>query len=185
MRNGEGGAMCVCVWVCVRVCQITSDKCIFTKCLLWLKSISSEMQNTSAKTRMIIFITCRDIKRQSIVETYSYFMNSNSTKRTFQRNFHIKKIEPKLSRGFFFPFLQTSENRNLFLPSSLNWMQFIASPKLIFHWLAGSMGHGRQCVSARLPWPRVLICGNWPGDMKPNQWRQRDRGENQSLIAKE
>lgn len=120
------------------------------------------------------------------METYNYFMNSNNTKRIFQRNVHIKKMEQKLSRGFF-PFLQTSEKRNLFLPSSLNWMQFIASPKLIFHWLAGSMGHGRQCVSARLPWPRVLICGNWPGDMEPNQWkrRQRDRGENQSLIAEE
>lgn len=110
----------------------------------------------------------------------------NNTKRIFQRNFHIKKMEQKLSRGFF-SFLQTSEKRNLFLPSSLNWMQFIASPKLIFHWLAGSMGHGRQCVSARLPWPRVLICGNWPGDMDSNQWkrRQRDRGGNQSLIAVE
>lgn len=178
MRNGEGEC------VCVR--QIMSNKRIFSKCLLWLKRISSEMQNTSAKTRMIIFITCWNIKRQSKVQTYNYFMKSNNTKRIFQRNFHIKKMEQKLSRGFF-PFLQTSEKRNLFLPSSLNWMQFIASPKLIFHWLAGSMGHGRQCVSARLPWPRVLICGNWPGDMEPNQWkrRQRDRGENQSLIAEE
>lgn len=95
-------------------------------------------------------------------------------------------MEQKLSRGFF-PFLQTSEKRNLFPPSSLNWMQFIASPKLIFHRLAGSMGHGRQCVSARLPWPRVLICGNWPGDMEPNQWKRRqgDRRENQFVIAEE
>lgn len=43
-----------------------------------------------------------------------------------------------LSGGFFFSaflhsFLQSLENRNLFLPSSLNWMQFIASTKLVFH----------------------------------------------------
>lgn len=61
-------------------------------------------------------------------------------------------------------------------------MQFIASPKLIFHWLAGSMGHGRQCVSARLPWPRVLICGNWPRDMEPNQWKRRQKGQRRESI---
>lgn len=39
----------------------------------------------------------------------------------------------------FFPslppllFPQSLEKRNLFLPSSLNWMQFIASTKLVFH----------------------------------------------------
>lgn len=172
------------VSVCVNVCQIVSDELIFSKCFLRLQRISNRMPNTSAKTRMIIFITCRNMKRQSIVETYNYFMNSNNTKKDISKKFSHKKMEQKLSRGFF-PFLQTSEKRNLFLPSSLNWMQFIASPKLIFHWLAGTMGHGRQCVSAHLPWPRVLICGNWPGDMEPNQWkrRQRDRGENQSLIA--
>lgn len=76
----------------------------------------------------------------------------NNTRRMFQRKFHIKTTELKLSRGFFsLVFFRLQKKRNLFLPSSLNWMQFIASPKLIFHWLAGSMGHGRQCVSARLP----------------------------------
>lgn len=151
--------------------------------------ISSQMQNTQAETKMIIFITCRHVRKKKknhfLLETCNYFMNTNDTKRTFQRNFHIKKRWNRNYLGSFFPFLPTSEKRNLFLPSSLNWMQFIASPKLIFHWLAGSMGHGRQCVSARLPWPRVLICGNWPGDMKPDQWKRRDRGENQSLIAEE
>lgn len=144
-----------------------------------------DAKNTSAKTRMIIFKTCCTKKKKKAmkVQTYNFFTQQ---KRIFQRIFHIKKMEQKLSRGFF-PFLQTSEKINLFLPSSPNWMQFIASVKLIFHWLAGSMGHGRQCESARLSWPLVLICGNWPGDMEPNQWkrRQRDREENQSLIAEE
>lgn len=122
------------------------------------------------------------------MQTYNYFMNSNEQhKKDISKKFPHKKDGTEIILGLSPPFLQTSEKRNLFLPSSLNWMQFIASPKLIFHWLAGSMGHGRQCVSARLPWPRVLICGNWPGDMESNQWkrRQRDRGENQSLIAEE
>lgn len=110
----------------------------------------------------------------------------NSIKKNISKKISHKKMEQKLSRGFF-PFLQTSEKKNLFLPSSLNWMQFIASPKLIFHWLAGSMGHGRQRISSQLPWPWVLICGNWPGGMGSNHWkrRQRDRGESRSLIGEE
>lgn len=32
-----------------------------------------------------------------------------------------------------FSFFSLRKRRNLFLPSSLNWMQFIAFPKLVFH----------------------------------------------------
>lgn len=164
--------MCLCVYL---IQNVSSDSNAFrARCK---KHISKD------KNDYFQNLLYQKKKKAMKVQTYNFFTQQ---KRIFQRIFHIKKMEQKLSRGFF-PFLQTSEKINLFLPSSPNWMQFIASVKLIFHWLAGSMGHGRQCESARLSWPLVLICGNWPGDMEPNQWkrRQRDREENQSLIAEE
>lgn len=60
----------------------------------------------------------------------------------FQKNILPKKIKggdeiiwrPRFPpHPFFLFFLQSSKKRNLFLPSSLNWMQFIAFSKLVFH----------------------------------------------------
>lgn len=64
---GKLHARGVCTHACVNV--RVSDR----RCLLWLKHISFWMQNTSAKTRIVIFITCWNTRRQSIVGTLWWF----------------------------------------------------------------------------------------------------------------
>lgn len=59
---GKLHARGVCTHACANV-RVSDGRC-----LLWLKHISFWMQNTSAKTR-IIFITCWNTRRQSIVGT--------------------------------------------------------------------------------------------------------------------
>lgn len=58
-----------------------------------LNEFQSEIQNTSAKTRIIIFITCRNIKRPSKWQTYNYFMNSDEHKKDVSKKFSHKKID--------------------------------------------------------------------------------------------
>lgn len=146
------------------------------------------MQNTSLKTRVIIFITCWNIKRQSKVQSYHYFMNSNEQqKKDVSKKISHKKMEQKLSRGFF-P-LSSDFRKAKFISA------FISKLDAIYclckaHFSMACRIHGlwqAMRICPPLPWPRVLICGNWLGDMEPNQWkrRQRDRGKNQSLIAED
>lgn len=99
---------------------------------------------TPAKAKVIIFMTW---KKKKLFEHWSSNCCTNSkwiyTGGKFSKEYFAKKNKRwrwnYLEASFPSPprfsllFLQSSKKRNLFLPSSLNWMQFIAFPKLVFH----------------------------------------------------
>lgn len=88
-------------------------------------------------------------KNHFLPETCNYFMNTNDTKRTFQRNFHIKKRWNQNYLGSFFPPLSSDFRKEKFISA------FIFKLDAIY---CLSQAHFSLARRIHGPWQAMRIC---------------------------